>query len=86
MKNVLEKVYLKHKSPKLHTATLCENEAYSAYESPLTDKYDEYIRKDVAENMAENMVKAYLYSIGWSDLITNGQFAEFLISRKAQKE
>lgn len=42
---------------------------------------NEYIRSDIAKSESEKLVKEYLYSIGWSELITNGQFTEFINSR-----
>lgn len=54
-----EKVYIKHPSPKLHTASDSGNNVYSAYKYPLTDKYTEYIRTELVYQVVKEFAKTW---------------------------
>ena len=57
MKNLPERIYIRNKSPKLYSNIDKHNKPWSAYEHPLTDKYEEYISSDVSKQIAKEFAE-----------------------------
>ena len=91
MKNLPEKIYIRNKSPKLYSNIDKHNKPWSAYEHPLTDKYEEYICADIAEQIAKEFAMIAASSLvgceNGSLKINNFDelFTEFINSRKGKK-
>jgi len=82
-----EKIYIHSKSPKLYSNIDNPNRPWAAYEHPLTDKYEEYIRSDIAKEFALQFskqvidAKVDLYVGDRKDLSIDELFTEFINSK-----
>jgi hypothetical protein len=57
--NLPEKVYIRENSPKIGSMIEGDDLSYSCYSKPHTKHYIEYIRADIAEQMAKEFAKIF---------------------------